>query len=349
MTRICLLGVLLGATLTCEASAQFIAPVIGIPAIAQSGIDFHLGGKHLRIDGFIPTGIPYGVIVPVTPTPFGFKQVAPAFLPFYYGNPYYTPLYGAIDQRVTVQVITPTVLVRPRRPSYDLSGIDLDVETPDKLWGSKSAVAKEGAPKKGELVKAPVPPPKEIAKVAPPEEKKAPVIAANPAKPPPAPPPPKLAMVPQGQRLVGLGTAAFKDGDYNIAILRFRQAALSDPPAPRAVFLQAQAAIAIGKYHDAAELIQQELARQPNWPTSAFRPKADLYGNPEAWNVQRERLLAAQKLQPKNADFPFLLGYLSWFDGERDVALDHFQQSRTLMPDPRWSDVFLKGAAAKAK
>jgi hypothetical protein len=346
MTRIRLLpALLLGAVLASEASeasAQFIAPVIALPAIAQSGIDFRLGGKHLRIDGFIPTGNPYGVIVPVTPTPFGFKQVGPAFLPYAYGNPYYAaPLYGAVDRRVSVQVITPTVVVRSRRESYDLSGIDLDVETPDKIWGSK-------APKNSELVKAPgAAPPKEIARAAPAEEKKAPVIAANPAKPPPAPPPPKL--VPEGLRLIDLGTAAFKEGDYNIAMLRFRQAGLTDPPSPRAVFLQAQAAIAVGKYRDAAELIQQELPRQPNWPTAAFRPRADLYGNLEAWNGQRERLMAAQKLQPKNADFPFLLGYLSWFDGERDVALDHFQQSRTLMDDPRWSDLFLKGAAAKAK
>jgi hypothetical protein len=304
MTRIrLLLAVLLGAALASEASAQ--------------------------------------LIVPVAPTPFGFQQVGPAFYP-YYGNPYHTPLYGAIERRVTVQVLAPPVVVRARRESYDLSGIDLDVETPDKLWGSKAP--------KSELVNAPGAAPKEIAKPAPAEEKKAPVIAANPAKPPPPPPPLKLEKVPEGQRLVGLGTAAFQDGDYNVAILRFRQAALSEPPGPRAVFLQAQATIAVGRYHDAVELIQQELARQPNWPASLFRPKAELYGNPEAWNAQRERLLAAQKLQPKNADFPFLLGYLSWFDGERDVALDYFQQSRALMADPRWSDLFLKGAAAaKAK
>jgi hypothetical protein len=96
-------------------------------------------------------------------------------------------------------------------------------------------------------------------------------------------------------------------------------------------------------------LLQKELARQPDWPMSGFRPRAELYGDAEAWNAQRERLLIAQKLQPKDADFPFLLGYLSWFDGERDVALDHFQQSRALMADPRWSDLFLKGAAAKGK
>ena len=264
----------------------------------------------------------------IGPPQYGFMQVA--YSP-YFGNPY-APIYGAIDRRVSVQVIAPTILVRPRRPAYDLSGIDLDIESPEKIWGKKS-----------ELVKAPGAGAKEIAKPMPPEEKKVPVIA--PGKPPPAPPPVK--MVPQGERLIEMGIAAFQDGEFNIAILRFRQAAETQPPGPRAIFLQAQATIAVGKFHEAVELLQKELARQPDWPMSGFRPKAELYGDPEAWNAQRERLLIAQKLHPKNANFPFLLGYLSWFDGERDVALDHFQQSRALMADPRWSDLFLKGAAAK--
>ncbi len=256
------------------------------------------------------------------PPPYGFMQVA--YSP-YFGNPY-APIYGVAERRVSVQVIAPTVMVRPRRPSYDLSGIDLDAESPDKIWGKKS-----------ELVKAPGAGPKEIAKPMPPEERKAPVIA----KPPP------VKLIPEGERLVEMGIAAFQDGEYNIAILRFRQAAATEPPGPRAGFLQAQANIAVGKFHEAVELLQNQLARRPDWPMSGFRPKAELYGNADAWDAQRERLLTAQKLHPKDADFPFLLGYLSWFDGERDVALDHFQQSRALMADPRWSDLFLKGAAAK--
>jgi hypothetical protein len=266
------------------------------------------------------------------PPPFGFMQVVPGYFP-YYGNPY-SPVYGVVERRVSVQVIAPTVVVRSRRPSYDLSGIDLDVDSPDKIWGKKS-----------ELVKAPGAGAKEIAKPMPPEEKKAPVIA--PGKPPPAPPPVKV--IPEGEQLIDMGIAAFQDGEYNIAILRFRQAAATEPPGPRAGFLQAQATIAVGKFHEAVELLKKELARDPNWPMSGFRPQAELYGNADAWNIQRERLLAAQKMQRQDADFPFLLGYLSWFDGERDVALDHFQQSRALMADPRWSDLFLKAEAANAK
>ncbi|HZZ79613.1 MAG TPA: tetratricopeptide repeat protein [Gemmataceae bacterium] len=318
-----LLAALVGALLNAEATAQ----IVPVPSIAQPGIDFHVGGRHLQINGFIPTGYPYGVLVPATPTPLGFRQVGPAFLPYGYGFP---PIYGAVNQRVNVQVIQPTVVVRSRRESYDLSGIDLDVESPDKIWGSKPG--KKDVP--SEPVKAPLPAAKEIARPAP-----------KPVEP--AAPGPKLAPVPEGQRLINLGAEAFKTGDYNIALLRFRQAALTDPPAPRAIFLQAQADIVIGKYREAAELIRQELARQPNWPTSAFRPRAELYPDAATWNAQRERILAAQKLQPKDADLPFLLGYLSWFDGERDVALDHFQRARNLTVDTQAIDQFLKGAAAK--
>ena len=238
---------------------------------------------------------------------------------------------------MTVQIAPPTVVVRPPRESYDLSGIDLDVESPDKIWGSKAPE------KKSELLKAPGAAPKEIARPRPPEEK----APANPGKPPLPPPPVKK--IPAGERWIQEGIAAFKEGDCNVAWLRFRQAAASEPPGPRAIFLQAQASIVLGKFHEAVQLIEQELARRADWPLSGFRPKAELYGDADAWNAQRDRLLTAQKLQPKDADLPFLLGYLSWFDGERDVALDYFQQSRALMADPRWSDLFLKSAVAKAK
>src|SRR5947209_13274035 len=92
MTRIrSLLAILLGLAMTTEASAQFF-PIIGLPTVGQSGIAFHMGGRHLSVDGFIPTGPAYPAILPVTPTPFGFRQVAPAIVPFGYG--YYPYGFG---------------------------------------------------------------------------------------------------------------------------------------------------------------------------------------------------------------------------------------------------------------
>ena len=345
MTRIRWISAMLaGLTLTAEASAQFFPPVIGVPIIQQSGIDFHIGGGHLRINGFIPLGNPYTAVVPVTPTPLGFRQVGPAFIPY----PYAYPVYGSIDRRLTVQIITPPAL-SPRlglKPTYDLSGIDLDIEPASKIWGEKPALAKggKGPPaKKGEFVKAA---PKEvkkveIAKAAPPENKKV-QEAPNQAKAP-AVPPPKVEPVPDGQRLNDQGVAAFRGGEYGLAMLRFRQAADAEKPAPRALFLRGQACIAVGKYREAAEVIQQGLQLQPNWPASGFNPRVELYDKQEAeWNAQRNQLEQTQGKNPKNAEHLFLLGYVAWFDGQRDAAVDYFQQARALAAEPRWADLFLK-------
>src|SRR6266404_1420327 len=139
-----ILAILLGLILTADASAQFF-PVFGLPVIARDGVSFHIGGRRLRIDGFFPLGDPYTVIVPATPTRYGYRQVGPAYLPYgYYGYGY--PVYGAVDQRVNVTIITPRLSLSGNRDRTDLSGIDLDVESPDKLWGKKPGVAKREQP-----------------------------------------------------------------------------------------------------------------------------------------------------------------------------------------------------------
>jgi tetratricopeptide (TPR) repeat protein len=312
-----MLALLLGGFLTADASAQFL-PVFGLPVIGQSGLSFHIGGRRLRMDGFLPLGSAYPAVVPVTPTPFGFRQIGPAVLPYGYG--YSFPVYGAIDRRITVQIINPPGLPRSAglRRIPDLSGIDLDVEPASKIWGEKPIVAK----------------------VAPPDAKKAEAVA-NQAKAPALAAPPS-----NGQQLNDLGVAAFRTGDYGVALLRFRQAV--DADTPRALFLRGQACIAVGKYRDGVEAIQQGLKLQPNWPTSGFDPKTELYGKQnQDWKEHRRQLERTQAKNPNNADYFFLLGYLAWFDGERDTAVDYFQQARALATEPRWVDMFLKAAKGK--
>jgi hypothetical protein len=327
MTRIrCILALLVGVTLTADASAQFL-PIFNLPTVVQPGIDFRIGGRRLWIDGFILTGDPYTAIVPVVPTPFGLRQVGPAFVPYSYAY----RAYGSVDQRITVRIINPPTVSRRvgLKPTYDLSGIDLDVEPASKIWGPKpNALAKEGKGKQGEK-----------------EEKKVEIAAANPAKAPAVVPPPKVEKVPEGRRLHDLGVAAFGKGEYGLALLRFRQAVDVEPPEPRALFLRGQACIAVGKYRDAAEIIQRGLQILPDWPISGFRPRVELYPNQDdLWTAHRKRLEDAQRLEPKNADDLFLLGYLAWFDGQRAAAVDYFQQARALAAEPRWSDAFLKVA-----
>jgi hypothetical protein len=323
------LALFIGLTLTADARAQFL-PVFNLPTVVQPGITIHAGGKHFSINGTIATGDPYALIVPVTPTPQGFKQVGYAYLPPGYAY----PAYGAVDRNITVQIINPpTVGGRMgRKKTYDTSGIDLDVEPASKIWGTTA--------KKSEPINAPKEPNKaEVAKVMPPEEKK-PAVPEAKKPPPPLPPAEKLL---EGRRLTSLGVTAFRDGEYGLAMLRFRQAVEVEPPEPRALFLRGQALIAVGKYTDAAETIQRGLQIMPDWPLSRFQPRAELYpGQEAAWREHRKRLQEAQRLDPKNADFLFLLGYLAWFDDERAVAADYFRQSRALAADPRWCDAFLK-------
>jgi Flp pilus assembly protein TadD len=333
----CCIATLIGFWMAVEAQAQFIGPpIIGVPVVTQGGIDFRVGGRQLRIRGFIPIGPPYTVIVPATPTAFGYRQVGPALLPYGpYSYPF--PTWGAIDQRLTVQVITPVVTVRPplslaQGPErYDLSGIDLDVEPASKIWGEKPGLAK-----------AKLPPPKnaEVARPAPPPEPKKPDVVANPP-PPPAPRPPKVNLT--ANQFLDQGVAAFRDGEFGVALLRFRQADETVPPAPRALFFQTHAYIAVGKYQEAAETLRKALEGQPNaFPAMAFAPKKELYdGDENAWANHRKRLEQAHELDAKNADCLYLLGYLAWFDGQRDAAVGYFQQARALVADPRWCDLFL--------
>ncbi len=325
-----IIALLVGATMAPDVSAQFF-PVFGLPVVARDGVSFHIGGRRLRIDGFWPLGDPYTVILPVTPTPFGYRQVGPAYLPYYPGYYSYGPrVYGAVEQRVSVTVVTPAVIVEARR-SVDLSGIDLDVESPDKLWGKKNGVAKGEKPARD-------------ADVARADERKV-QVAANQARPP-ALPRPKLEDLPEGQKFLDQGITAFKNGEYGLALLRFRQSDEAIPGAPRALFFQGQALIAMGKYQEAAEVLQEALRNQPTWPTSNFHPRKELYTDKDdLWKDHRNRLEKAQLLRPKDADPLFLLGYLSWFDGQRDTAVDYFTQSKALAANPRWSDLFLKVAA----
>jgi hypothetical protein len=309
MTRIrCTLALFLISITTADTSAQFLPPPVIM--VQQPGIGFQYNGGRMSVVGFIPTG---GVIA--------------------YGP--YGPIRYPGNTRIVVQVITPTGAserLRAPRPddAYDLTGIDLDAEPPSKIWGGKPAVAKNA--KEALAKKA------EVAKVAPPEPKKE-------AKPEALPPPqPKVDPRPLWQRLADDGIAAFRAGEYGVALLRFRQAE-ADPAATRALFLQAQAAIAVGKYRHAAQLIQEGLVKNPKWPASGFQPKSELYAdNDDVWKAHRKQLEQAQLNDPTDAGFLFLLGYLAWFDGQRDIAVIYFQQARAQAADPQWADLFLKAA-----
>ncbi len=102
MTRkLCLLAVAALLTFATDARAQFL----GGPGYAPGGIGIQYSGGRLRISGFLPNGPVIGTVTVVPPM-------------------------TVIDRRIIIQPI----IISPPRPQFDLSGIDLDVESPDKLY-----------------------------------------------------------------------------------------------------------------------------------------------------------------------------------------------------------------------
>jgi hypothetical protein len=320
----CYLALLLLSTVAADLPAQ----VILAPAPPYPGVGFSYRGRHLAIGGFFTTG------------------------------PGYVSPLGIVQNQVSVQFVTPTVVVAPRRimpvEEYDLTGVDLDVVPATAIWGEpqrKEAVRPRrpepvAAPRKAEAPRKvePAPPPK---KIEPPPKKEA------------SPPPPKKPVddlwEPRGEkaaeakRLLELGIRAFREQEYGVAGLRFRQAAVADPASSRAFFLLGQAEYALGNYREAVRWIGEGLRLQPDWPAADFHPKDELYaGRVDDWAQQREHLLQTHKLQPDDGNFLFLLGYVDWFGDRRREAVAWLRLARPLLLDRPWVDLFLKSLAAPA-
>lgn len=333
------------------ASAQFFPPpVVGMPVVLPNGIDFQYKRGGLRINGFIPTGgPPAAAVLPVVPGFAGPGAFIPAtYYPYaypYYPHGYPFPAMGAVDQRITVTVTQPAVLVQrrglaPFMEDYDLSGIDLDVEPASKIWGKKPALLGQAERKE--------PAREEFARVMPPAEKKLQAAANQVNLPKPPAVVRKVAVAPDGAKLVDLGSKAFRDGEFALALRHFRDAGDMQPNLARAWFLQAHAAIAMGQLHTAVEQIETGLKRNPHFHLNGFRPKTELFADKlPMWNEHLELLKKVQQKNPKNADALFLLGYLAWYDGEREAAVGFFQQARPLIGEPRFVDLFLNSPAAK--
>jgi hypothetical protein len=283
-----------------------------------------------------------------------------AFLPILPARVVVIPV---VQKRIIIQQVT-VPPVRVLIPASDLSGIDLDVEAPDRLFPPGAA-----PPRKP--VAVPAEPKKEMMKK--PEPDKAPVPAVKPppppVKPPPEPvkPPPELPKKPpansaakkpaedlwqpragaadESRRLVELGVQAFRSGKYGLALFRFQQACDVDPNHARAFFLLGQAHLALGQHREAIEAIQDGLRLQPDWPTRDFRPRVELYAdNLDDWLDHRRRLDDVISRNPQDAIALFLRGYVLWFDGQRPQAANWFMRARAVTADPRWIDLFLKHA-----
>jgi hypothetical protein len=307
-----------------------------------------------------PVAVPVPVVVPapvlVVPGGIGISYHRRHFSGFY--GSFYP--YGAVDNRVTVNVIAPTVVSGPRplfgQQGVDLRGVDLDVVGPEALQpGARREVARIPAQpavkkpiEKVEVAKQVEQPAKRPVVEVPKKEAPAPPKPAPPKPPaaeklPPPKLPPQAEPLHENRRLVGLGLMAFQAGEYGLAALRFRQAAEVEPAQARPYFLLAQAYLALGKYKDAVVAVENGMKRQEDWPLSAFQPRVDLYkGMEDEWFAHKKQLAEVQALHPNQPAYLFLQAYQWWFDGQRDQAAEMFERAKVLTPNNPFIGAFLK-------
>ena len=316
--------------------AALFGLALGVPALhgqvyvpAQNGIGLQYSGGRLKVSGYYTPGL----VVPVGPN--GVVLGPPGYL---------VPPHGILSERrvIVQQMASPSMpRVLPPAPEPDVSGIDLDLESPDKLYPPGTAPAKKPAAARPADAKFEQP------------KKPAEELLKPPAPAPPAKPPsddlltPRANPVDESRRLVELGLIAFHQQAYGLAVMRFQQATEIDPANARAFFLLAQGYLAVGQFRDAVPAIQAGLKLRPDWPLAKFSPRNELYGDAlEDWLEHRRRLVDAVKRKPQDSSYLFLRAYVEWFDGERAQAAEWFQNARPLTADPQWIDLFLKSAPA---
>jgi tetratricopeptide (TPR) repeat protein len=236
-------------------------------------------------------------LAPLLPPPPGLMRISP---------------YYDVPRRPVVVVNSPVIVIQqsplflpPSRPRMERELVPcLPPEKP-----------REEAPKAPER-KKPAPPIKEKEKEP---KKKPPERPARPGPRMPGPPAPADDPAEEAERLEGLGRESFKDLEYGRAAQRFAQASRLAPDLPMPRFLLAQALLAQGKYHDAADAIVGGLKRNPDWPKSKFRPM-ELYGAVGEYPEQMAALTEVQRRHPDDPDLLFLLAYQLWFDGRKEEA-----------------------------
>jgi tetratricopeptide (TPR) repeat protein len=145
----------------------------------------------------------------------------------------------------------------------------------------------------------------------------APPIAqtATPAAPPQAQPPATDA----GLEQFDAALAAFKSGDYRLALQSCNQALRSRPNDPVIHEVRALTQFATGDYKSAAATLNALLANSPgmDWTTLS-----GLYGNADDYSQQLRRLEAQCQSNPRDAAAHFVLAYHYLVTGNPQEAVD---------------------------
>lgn len=133
----------------------------------------------------------------------------------------------------------------------------------------------------------------------------------------------------KSESLIGESQAAFKKGEYLVA-LELADKAIAQSPGDGALHeYRALVLFALGKYGEAAGVLNPVLASGPgwDWPTMIA-----LYGTQKTYTDQLQRLEAYTEEKPDAADSHFLLGYHYMVCGHFDLATPQFEVAHKLMP-----------------
>ncbi|MCP5544202.1 MAG: tetratricopeptide repeat protein [Akkermansiaceae bacterium] len=122
---------------------------------------------------------------------------------------------------------------------------------------------------------------------------------------------------------------AFREGNYLVALEQADKAIAVSPGDGALHEYRALILFALGKYGDAAGVLNPVLASGPGWTWSTM---VALYPSQEVYTDQLQKLEAYSEASPDAADAHFLLGYHYMVCGHLDLATPQFERAVELMP-----------------
>ena len=123
--------------------------------------------------------------------------------------------------------------------------------------------------------------------------------------------------------------AAFRSGDYLAASKAVDEAIAHTPEDITLHEYRALVFFALGKYHDAAGVLNPVLASGPGW---SWETMSGLYSGLDPYNAQLRKLETHVKSAPEKADARFLLGYHYMVCGHMEQACEQFTKAAELQP-----------------
>lgn len=120
-------------------------------------------------------------------------------------------------------------------------------------------------------------------------------------------------------RFIEFGDKQFRNRKYHQALQRYKKSAGVKRDVATAFFRQALAHFALGKYGRATTAIKRGLVIAPDWPQTDLRLD-DLYVDANEQRAHRKQLIDWLAEHPLDADAHFMVGVISHFAGQEQLA-----------------------------